>query len=404
MYKLYIVGISGDFLTREQNDLVSSSSLVVGTARFKSLLQNGHIPFQLISPLSGALKSIKNALLEGNVCVFASGDPLFFGIGKLLLKNFPKDSIEILPSLSALQRACALFKLPWDDAKIISLHGREVFHVPGILLRYHKTIIFTDSHNSPDKLAQKIIQYLALIGDVKLLDEIQVHVAEDLGLETQRLVSDKISTIAQQKFSSLNIVCIELPVKSGLPSYTLGLHESDIHHSRGLITKNEVRAATLHQLQLPESGIFWDIGAGSGSISIEAARSNPALTIYAIEHKEEEIQNIKNNIIKFGCYNIIPVFGAAPKSLEQLPTPDRVFVGGSGGSLQSIISHVEKLWSGGSERIVINGVIEKTITEAPRFLTDHGFQINKSIVSIVRQDHNGKSVKFNPITIITGTK
>ncbi len=404
MFKLYIVGIAGDLLTNDQEKILSSSSLIVGTTRFRSLIKTGHAQFQPVSPLSDALKSIKKGLAKGNVCVLASGDPLFFGIGKLLIKNFPKDCIEIHPAISSMQGACALFKLSWDDAKIISLHGREVCHPPGAILRHPKTIIFTDSHTSPDRLAKKIIGYLELIGDTKLLNDMVVHVAENLGLDSQKISTDTIYNIANRNFSSLNIVCLELPEKTTLPEYSFGLKEEDIHHSRGLITKNEVRAATLHQLQIPKTGIFWDVGAGSGSISIEAARNNPHLTVYAIEHKKEEIDNIKNNIIQFGCYNVIPVLGAAPESLKQLPTPDRVFVGGSGGSLQSIISHVTERWSEGSERLVINGVIEKTINEAPVFLTKYGFNVKKSIVSVVRQDHIGNTVQFNPITIITGTK
>ena len=116
----------------------------------------------------------------------------------------------------------------------------------------------------------------------------------------------------------------------------LGLTEDEVVHSRGLITKSEVRAATIHQLRLPKTGVFWDVGAGSGSISIEAARSHPELTLFAIEHKMEEIANIKANIRKFGCYNIIPVFGKAPEELTDLPAPDRIFVGGSSGTLSAI--------------------------------------------------------------------
>ncbi len=149
---------------------------------------------------------------------------------------------------------------------------------------------------------------------------------------------------SKQKFSALNILCLLVPKipDNKTCSYGFGLTEDSIEHSRGLITKNEVRAATLHQLQLPAEGIFWDVGAGSGSLSIEAARSNPQLTVYAIEHKEEEIDNIKNNIVKFDCYNIVPVFGKAPESLVHLPDPNRVFIGGSSGSLPGIVELLDK--------------------------------------------------------------
>jgi precorrin-6Y C5,15-methyltransferase (decarboxylating) len=164
-----------------------------------------------------------------------------------------------------------------------------------------------------------------------------------------------------------------------------------------------VRAATLHRLQLPTKGILWDIGAGSGSLSIEAARSNPGLTIYAIEHKAEELENIKNNIVKFGCYNIVPVFGRAPEALDQLPDPDRVFIGGSSGSLPQIVELLDKRLSNDG-RLVVNGVIEKTIQATPELMKKYGFLVTASIIKVTRTEDDGRTLDFNPITIMTGTR
>ena len=407
MYKLYVLGMADPILSAEQEKLLSQHkcSLIVGTKRL--LEAAAHLPcrFMAITPLATALDSIREALQEGNVAVLASGDPLFYGIGRRLLTEFPADTVQVYPALSSLQRACALFKIPWDDAKITSLHGRNSDHVPGLLLRNHKNLVLTDVDNSPYKIAQQLLDYLQLIGETVMPDKIKMLVAEDLGLTSEKLFLGTLREASKQRFSPLNILCVLVPAPLGNStySYPFGLTEDSIQHSRGLITKNEVRAATLHQLQLPAEGIFWDVGAGSGSLSIEAARSNPKLTVYAIEHKEEEIENIKNNIVKFGCYNIVPVFGRAPEALALLPNPDRVFIGGSSGALPTIVELLNKrLDSDG--RLVINGVIEKTVQTAPELMKQHNFTVTSSIIKVTRTEPDGRTLDFNPITIMTGTR
>lgn len=405
MYKLHVLGIADSILSADQEKLLTSCDVVVGTKRLLDLA--AHLPcrFMAITPLASALGSIREALQIGNVAVLASGDPLFYGIGRRLLSEFPDNTVQVYPAVSSIQRACALFKIPWDDAKITSLHGRNPGHIPGLLLRNQKNLVLTDSDNSPDQIASQLLDYLQLIGETVLPDTIKMLVAEDLGLKSEKVFIGNLLQGSKQRFSPLNILCLLVPDSSDneFCRYGYGLTEDSIQHSRGLITKNEVRAATLHQLQLPTEGIFWDIGAGSGSLSIEAARSNPKLTVYAIEHKEEEIENIKNNIVKFRCYNIVPVFGRAPESLVHLPDPNRIFIGGSSGALLSIIELLDKrLDSDG--RLVINGVIEKTVQAAPQLMNQHGFTVTSSIIKVTRTEPDGRTLDFNPITIMTGTR
>ncbi len=410
MYKLFVLGIADSFLTSKQEEILTTCSVIVGTNRFVEMI--AHLPgrFLAITPLATALDDIRPALRDGNVAVLASGDPLFFGIGRRLLSEFTEDSLQFYPALSSIQRACALFKTPWDDATITSLHGRNSDHkadsIPGLLLQHAKNIILTDSHNSPDTIARLLLDYLQLIGEKILPERIKVLVAEDLGLTSEKLFCGTLQEASKQQFSPLNILCLLVPGvsdKKAYQTFSFGLTEDSIQHSRGLITKNEVRAATLHQLQLPTTGILWDIGAGSGSLSIEAARVNPGLTVYAIEHKEEELANIKNNIVKLGCYNIVPVFGRAPEALDHLPDPHRVFIGGSSGSLPAIVALIAtRLENGG--RLVINGVIEKTIQAAPEAMKKHGFTVSSSTIQVTRTGPDGSSLAFNPITIMTGTR
>jgi len=403
MYNIFILGISETWLTDKQKRLLATCDLIVGTDRFAKMVTGFQADFLAISPLPTSLAAITIALKNGNVAVLASGDPLFFGIGKKILADFPKDQIQLFPALSSIQKGCALFKTSWDDAAIISLHGRKTHHVPGLLLANKKNIVLTDSHNSPPKIAKDIINYLRLIDQPDLLDQIKVQVAEDIGMVTEKLFQGDLNATTQQQFSPLNLLLIQLPDRINSLPYSFGCSEENICHSRGLITKNEVRAATIHQLQLVEGGVFWDIGAGSGSVSVEAARSVASLTVFSIEHKNEEISNIKKNIGQHSCFNMIPVHGRAPEILDKLPTPDCVFIGGSSGSLSEIIAMLaNRMASGG--RLVINGVIDKTIKQAPVLMKKYGFSITTSVINVTRTDLNGNEQKFNPITIMTGTK
>lgn len=402
MYKLLVIGVGDNSLMQGQQELLTGCAAVIGTRRFQGLVAHLDIPYFSITPLNKALQTMHSGLATGNIAVLVSGDPLFYGLGRRLLTEFSPEQVQIFPALSSLQQACALFRLPWDDAAIISLHGRSHPHIPGLLLANSKNLVFTDRANSPDAIAKQLLDYLQLIGETELPGTIRMMVAEDIGLETEKLFQGSLMEAMGLQFSPLNVLCLLVPQQALNSFCRFGLTEDVINHSRGLITKNEVRAATLHRLQLFDDGVLWDVGAGSGSLSIEAARLCPRLTIYAVEHKEEEFDNIRKNIVKFRCHNIIPVFGRAPGALETLPHPDRVFVGGSGGALEQIIERIAGSLTGGG-RLVINGVIETTVQAAPILMERHGFRVEKSSLSVTRTGPDGATQVFNPITIMAGT-
>ncbi|MBW1635389.1 MAG: precorrin-6y C5,15-methyltransferase (decarboxylating) subunit CbiE [Deltaproteobacteria bacterium] len=405
MYKIFVIGISSSQLSPEQLTMLNSCSLLVATGRLADLAADFQGSIHPVTPIDKAISAIRHFSGHDNVAVFASGDPLFYGIGRKLLTEFPPEQLEFHPGLSAIQRGCALLKTPWDDAAIVSLHGRQHHHIPGLLLKRYKSIIFTDNNNSPQLITDKILSYLHSIDHTALIEGITLSVAEDIGLKTENIFRGSLKETTNRNFSPLNILCLQRPqLQSRNQSISgFGLSEDDICHSRGLITKNEVRAVTLHRLQLPATGVFWDVGGGSGSVSIEAARLNPDLIIYTIEHKGEELDNIKRNIRSFGCFNIIPVSGKAPEALAGLPSPDRVFIGGSGGALAEIVALLgDRLAVNG--RLVINGVIEKTIRSAPQYMKENGFSVATSVINITRESRSGETTVFNPITILTGTR
>ncbi|MGE4561098.1 MAG: precorrin-6y C5,15-methyltransferase (decarboxylating) subunit CbiE [Desulfobulbus sp.] len=406
MSRIELVGINGKTLTSEQWPILRRCRTIVASRRHRPLVAGLLHPMIDIAPVGAMLERLASALEEGDVAVLASGDPLFFGIGRTLIERFGAERIRIHPALSAVQLACARFCISWDDLTLISLHGRSPLDIPGRILNHVRVMLFTDNRNSPDTIAAALLAALRACDDQKRIDSIRLRVAENLALPEERITVGSLAEIADNRFSPLNMMLIEQPPSQTVqPGIRFGLDEEEIRHSRGLITKSEVRAATLHQLRLPAAdGVLWDIGGGSGSISLEAARFCPELSIYTIEKKAEEQANIRANIRTFGTYTMHLVCGEAPEALTDLPAPNRIFVGGSGKRLPNILeAAVARLADNG--RIVVNAVLEQTETTALDCLRQLGLRVASSTLAVTRRTYpDGASRVFNPITLITGDK
>lgn len=406
MSEIIVIGISEPGISEAQRQMVASCRSLVASSRYRSLAEESAAAFIPIAPLKQALAAIRERLGLGDVGVLASGDPLFFGIARTLLDTFGREKVVIIPGLSAMQLACARFKLPWDDARFVSLHGRTIDYAISRLLQHPKLVILTDSSWPPHKVAAAFRHYLELVGAADILAQGRIFVGENLGSSQERLTAGTIAEIAGRTFDPLNLMIFTRPAHEAARQGPFGLQEQELAHSRGLITKDEIRAVALHKLKLPDDGVLWDIGAGSGSMSIEAARLCPELTIYAVERNEEQLANIRKNIVSFETLNVIPVAGEAPAVLRGLPAPSRVFVGGSGGKLDEIMAVAgSRLTDGGI--IIVNCVTENSKRLAPGLLAGWGCEVSVTKVQVSRVagagDH-GKRVDLNPITIVAGTK
>src|SRR5208337_4480456 len=234
-----------------------------------------------------------------------------------------------------------------------------------------------------------------------------LYACERLGYEDEKITVGSPEDIAGMSFDEPNVVIIlsSKPIAPGSkPSaITFGLMEDEISHSRGLITKDEVRAVIIHKLRLPQAGVFWDIGSGSGSISIEAARLFPGLKVFAIEKNDEQILNLKKNKIRFEASNIQIIEGVAPDVLKELPSPDRVFIGGSSGRLEEIISLLTKKMPSGIA--IINATKIETLAEAIAEMQKAGFRVDISQVSVSRNkavDNGNYLSALNPVFIVRG--
>lgn len=352
-----------------------------------------------ITPIDQCFERISNYSDGPGVVVLTSGDSLFYGLGKRLRENFSDREIIFIPAVSYMQSCFSHFGLNWDDADFLSLHGRPLATID-TKLHFRKLFLYTDPKNSPDRIAAYLEKKFE--GESEYL---RFFVGECIGSTRQKFFQGTSKEISTRSFASPNcMIVVNHSLDRHVDTPRFGLAEKDIVHSRGLITKNEVRAAVIHQLGLPDRGIFWDIGAGSGSISLEAARLCESLTIYAIEKEDVQLTNISTNKRAYQCLNINIVHGSAPEVLDDLPQPDRIFIGGSGGRLEEIIDYLANRIKPGV-KIVMTAVLADTVRRAPKFLHRNGFAVNMSQIQVSRSTYPKQNLKqFNPIHIISGTR
>ncbi|MDI6781229.1 MAG: precorrin-6y C5,15-methyltransferase (decarboxylating) subunit CbiE [bacterium] len=434
MNKLYVIGIGYKPLDKKAGEIVLSSNVIILASNRLFEVFKGYEEYDAVKDRVMVINNVDETInfirtQTTTIVLLASGDPMFFGIGRRAVMEFGKDMVEIIPDLSSIQLAFSRIKMPWDDAFFISLHGgpdpekrrRLPYGIDDILplLQQHNNIaILTDKENNPSAIARSIatkqakrfgIPSIPSLPSVAGNDGIKMYVCERLGYHDERVVEGTPAEIAEMLFADPNVVIIQrLEVrsqKSEVRTSNFGLIEDEIVHSRGLITKDEVRAVTIHKLRLPQKGIFWDIGAGSGSISIEAARMYPDLKVFAIEKvekDEEQVNHIKENMIRFCVSNIQIIKGEAPEVLKMLPFPDRVFIGGSGGRLAEIINFVAKTQA---KIVVVNAVMIETLHESIQCLENNGFDVQVSEISVSRSKtiaNKRHMSALNPVFVIKG--
>ena len=424
MNKIYVIGIGFKPLDKRSGDILAEAGTILVSERlFEVFARYDSFPavegkVRVINKVPETMGFLREHLGTQTIALLGSGDPMFNGIGRQVVAEFGPDSVEIIPDLSSIQMAFSKIKEAWDDAFLMSLHGgidskkrrrlpHHIDEVPSLLLQHKKLAILTDSLNNPGEIARRLV-------DTPHLSDVKIFVCEKLGHpDDERIISGTPEEIVGQTFSDTNVVILlhageEREARNAglldrLPQF--GLAEREIKHSMGLITKDEIRAIALHKLKLPQEGVLWDIGAGSGSVSIEAARISPGLAIFAIEKDEEQLANIKENKTRFVCTNMTIAHGEAPEALKGLPFPDRVFVGGSGGKLSGIIGAVNERMPKGI--IVINAVKTETLNDAVPLLEKKGFIVEISQVSISRSkvlDGQRHTAALNQISVIRGER
>ncbi len=334
---------------------------------------------------------------EQRVVMLASGDPGFYGLVATLLRHLPPQELEIIPHVSSLQLAFARAGLAWNEAIFTSAHARPLAEVVGWAKRAAKLGILTDRQHSPATIAQTLLD----IG----LDDCRAIVAENLGQPDEQLTDTRLAALPGLEFGPLNVLL--LVQDEGWQPWPIFAPRPDeaYAHRRGLITKADVRALSLARLAVTETDTIWDIGAGSGAVSVELAELAWRGQLFAIEHDAENLDYIRANCRRFGALNVTVVAGRAPAALADLPQPDAVFVGGSGGEMAGILQQLDRALRPGG-RVVLNLATLENLNEAITLLKSLNWSLEVTQVNLAQgQAIAGltRLAPLNPVFIVSGT-
>ena len=384
------VGMGPDTLTREGQRAIEQAGLLIGAPRLLSLFCPAGVPsFSAYAP-----EPVAQAVRESSadrVAVLVSGDVGFYSAAGTIARALSSLNADILtiPGISSLNYFFARLGLSWADAALVSCHGR--------------------SQNLIDTVRRNRVTFALTGGNAPALAEgmsgsgfggLQVRVGEDLGSDRERVFSCTASELSGRELSSLTVLLVENPgadasVPTGIP---------DERFIRGSVpmTKAEVRSVILSKLSLSPGDICWDVGAGTGSVTVEMALSAYRGHVYAVDRNEDAMELIRENCRAFHLGNVTPVSGSAPQALEDLPPADAVFIGGSGGTMEQTVDAV--LSRNPRARIVISAIALETVGAALRALSDAGLSPEVVQLSVARARQAGELhllMAQNPIFLIS---
>lgn len=348
---LTIVGIGEDGIAGlgdAAKRVIATSDLVCGGARHLDLASEliSRERHQWLSPIDKSVEFIKAGRGRA-VCVLASGDPFLFGMGATLARSIDASEMRTIPAPSAFSLAASRLGWAMQDIALVSLHGRPLDLIRPHLQPGARILALTSDDNGPALLASLLAE--AGFGGSALT------VLEALGGPRETISRHRAETFALARIDTLNVCAIEVVASPGARVIPLasGIDDGLFDHD-GQITKREFRAVTLSALAPRKGELLWDVGGGSGSISIEWMLAHPAMRAIAIEAHPERAERIMRNAASFGVPALGVVTGAAPAALAGLPQPDAIFIGGGGSETGVMDAAIAALGPGG--RLVANGV------------------------------------------------
>jgi len=407
---IIIVGIGDDGiegLTASTLAIIRQADLLVGpneiTKTFQSDVGDVWDPGSDYEALSVRIDGGR----DQKVVVLAAGDPLFYGTARFLCDRIGKDRIRVIPNVSTMQLAFARVKENWDEAYLTDLGNQSIDHVVQKIRSAERVGLFTTSESTPQLLATALL-------DARV-DYFTAYVCENLGSPDERVTSGTLVEIADQVFDSLNVmILVRRAAAPDRPTEMIGKRLFgnpdemflQTKPKRGLLTSSEIRCLVLAELNLGPTSVVWDIGAGSGSVAIEAGQISPGGKIYAIEMDVDDFALIGQNAERFGVRNVFPIHGAAPNAWESLPEPDAIFIGGTGRQLATIVTDaLDRLKPGG--RIVADMASIDNVSEVQAYLRDATGDVKVWMFSVAKGNYQLERIRFdakNPIFVVSAIK
>ena len=400
MKKVNIVGIGigdEDYLHNKAVLLMEGSDCLIGSKRTLEKFNNLNKEILTSIDTEEIYKYILKSSKE-EFCVLVSGDSGFFSLSKTLTKKFVENSqIELrnIPAISSLQYFCSKLNMSWDNIKIVSLHGRNANFISNIMFN-KRTFLLTGGSMKPE--------YICKVLSTKGLGHLKVWVGENLSYHNERIREDKASNIATMKFDSLAVMIVENDEAIDNSLCLRSLRDDEFITGKTPMTKSEVRTVSISKLNLKQDSIVYDVGAGTGSVSIEIALRLNEGCLYAIEKNESSLELIHKNIEKFKAFNTQVIKGNAPEAFDNLPRPDCAFIGGSSGRLDEIIR--ELLKKNPYVNVVINTITLESLNEGLACMEKYKFEsveiINMTVAKSKKVGVYNMMMGQNPIYIISG--
>ena len=389
--KLTIIGAGcgGEALTREAARAIREAELVLGSPRLLADVETAGEKREAV--FTADILRILRSCGRERVCVLFSGDSGFYSGARLLLPELKGEDVRVLPGISSVQALAARLGRPWQDWRLASAHGQDC-ELPALLRGGRPLFLLTGGKHSARTLCTEITA-LGLGG-------LPVAVGEALYTEEERIVQGTAQELAERDFAPLSVLLVEPAPQP--PRRVPGLPDAAFERLEGVpMTKQEVRACILAKLAVGPEDTCWDIGAGTGSVSVELALQ--AGEVWAVEREGEALRLAERNRTRLNAWNLRLVHGEAPEALKDFPTPDAVFIGGSGGRLGEILDAVHAANPGA--RVCVSAIALETLEQAVRCLESLGYETDITQLSVSRARKAGGlhlMLAQNPVYLITG--
>ena len=404
MRKVTIIGAgpgNPDLLSRAALDAIDIADVVIGAHR---ALVGIDMPPDVVRcelvKTADIVAALTDAASWQRAVVVMTGDVGLFSGARRLVEALSGDAqvdVRVIPGISSASYLAARLARPWQDWRFASAHG-VACDIVAEAERAGELFLATSGGEDPSRLSGELVQ--AGFGDAR------VTVAERLSYPDEHITCATASEIAGQTFDDLNVMLIEFAGCAASPRWpyaSSGIPDELFIRGDVPMTKQEVRAVALAKLRLTATDTVWDVGAGTGSVSIEAALVARAGSVWAVERNAAGVRLIRENADAFGCGNVHAVPGVAPEALAKLPVPDAVFVGGSAGELPSIVEAA--LEKNSQVRLCVPCVTVETFTEACALLSGSRFkgfeacQVSAARAEAVGSHHLMKAQ--NPVFLVS---
>ncbi len=405
--KVFLIGIgmgNPDTATVAAHKAIDSSDLIIGGERMlESFAASKATKLALTraGDIVGALEQAREkAQKDGaeahfSAAVLLSGDVGFYSGATSLYKRLDSFQVEVIPGISSLNYLCAKARTPWQDAHLVSAHGR-IHNVVGAVQAHEKTFAITGGATKVQDICAQLVE--------RGLGHVRVVAGENLSYAHERIVEGSAADLACMTFADLSVMLVfnDNPVKR--PYAAPSLSDDEFERTTVPMTKEEVRCVVVAKMRVSHDAVVWDVGAGTGSVSVELALACPSGRVIAIEKNHDACELIKRNRDTFGAINLDVVEGSAPEALAGLPAPDCVFIGGSSGALEDILRAA--LSANPSVRIVVSAIALETVSDALRafsacgLATDDIVQLNVSRARKAGSHH--LMMANNPVYVISG--